>query len=69
VQLLQRFYNFDGEILVDGVPISDYDIHHLRSFFATVNQEPSLFTGTIGDNIKYNHESTEEEVTEAARKA
>lgn len=38
IQLLQRFYDCEGNILVDDVPISEYDIHHLRSYFATVNQ-------------------------------
>lgn len=69
IQLLQKYYSCEGEILVDGVQISDYDIHHLRSYFATVNQEPSLFTGTIGENIKYNTESTEQDIEDAARKS
>jgi len=47
IQLLQRFYDFEGSILLDNVDIKDYDVHYLRSHFAVVNQEPSLFTGTI----------------------
>lgn len=39
VQLLQRYYDFQrGEILIDGINIRDYDLHHLRSYFAVVSQ-------------------------------
>jgi ABC-type bacteriocin/lantibiotic exporter with double-glycine peptidase domain len=39
LQLLQRFYfPTSGEILLDNVPISDYDIHHLRSSLGVVSQ-------------------------------
>lgn len=38
-QLLQRFYDPDeGEILIDGVDIKDYDIHHLRASLGVVSQ-------------------------------
>jgi ATP-binding cassette subfamily B (MDR/TAP) protein 1 len=38
IQLLQRFYDFEGSILVDNIDIKDYDVHFLRSYFAVVNQ-------------------------------
>jgi len=38
IQLLQRFYEFDGTILVDNVNIRDYDVHFLRYHFASVSQ-------------------------------
>jgi ABC-type multidrug transport system fused ATPase/permease subunit len=68
-QLLQRFYDFEGEIYIDGVEIRDYDIHHLRSHFVAVNQEPSLFTGSIASNIRYNLQAEEAELVEAATNA
>ena len=68
IQLLQKFYECDGEILIDGIQIGDYDIHHLRSFFANVNQEPHLFKGTIKYNINYNTECSEQQTVEAAKK-
>lgn len=38
-QLLQRFYDADeGEILIDGIGIKDYDIHHLRASLGVVSQ-------------------------------
>ena len=47
-QLLQRFYDISsGEILIDGVDIKDYDIHHLRANYGMVGQEPVLFNDTI----------------------
>ena len=53
MQLLLRFYDVDsGEILIDGKNIKDYDIHHLRSYFGVVSQEPVIFEGTIEDNIR-----------------
>lgn len=69
MQLLQRFYDCRGEILIDGVDIKDYEIHHLRSHFAIVNQEPSLFTGTLKENIIYNKEASEQELAACTIKA
>ena len=54
LKLLQRFYHYEGKIYLDGVNLEDYDVNHVRSFFAAVNQEPSLFNGTVAENIKYN---------------
>ncbi len=45
--LLQRFYDYEGEITLDGVNILEYDLHQYRNYFAVLNQEPSLFSGTI----------------------
>jgi ATP-binding cassette subfamily B (MDR/TAP) protein 1 len=66
--LLYRFYDVDeGQILIDGVDIKDYDIKHLRSSFGMVSQEPTLFNSTIRYNIKYNQpERTDAEMEEAA---
>ena len=52
MQLLLRFYDVDeGEILIDGKNIKEYDIHHLRKSFGLVSQEPFLFNGTVEENI------------------
>ncbi len=54
-QILLRFYDQDsGEILIDGKPIQDYDLHYLRDCFGVVSQEPVLFNGSFNYNIKYN---------------
>jgi ATP-binding cassette subfamily B (MDR/TAP) protein 1 len=58
LQLLLRFYEFDGEILLDGVNIYNYNLQQYRSYFAMLNQEPSLFEGSIEDNIRYGTQVT-----------
>ena len=51
--LLQRFYDVDqGDILIDGNSIKEYDLNHLRNCYGVVSQEPVLFNGTIEYNIK-----------------
>jgi ABC-type multidrug transport system fused ATPase/permease subunit len=47
LQLLQRFYEYEGDILLDDVNILDYDLKQYRQYFGVVNQEPSLFMGTL----------------------
>lgn len=69
MQLLQRFYDCNGLIIIDGVDIKDYDLHHLRSHFAIVSQEPSLFTGTLRENIRYNIDATTEQLEACTAKA
>lgn len=69
--LLHRFHDpTEGQVLVDGVPLSDWDLDALRRAIATVQQEPVLFSGTIAENIRYGRpDATEAEVIEAAREA
>jgi ATP-binding cassette subfamily B protein len=51
--LIQRFWiPSGGEILIDGLPISEMALSSLRSQIAPVGQEAFLFDGTIWDNIK-----------------
>jgi ATP-binding cassette subfamily B protein len=71
VNLICRFYDVtDGQILIDGVDIRDYDVRWLRRQIGVVLQEPYLFHGTIADNIRYgNPEATDEQVITAARAA
>jgi ABC-type multidrug transport system fused ATPase/permease subunit len=63
--ILQRFYDFEGEITLDGISIRDYDLATYRSYFSVLNQEPSLFTGTIRDNVLFGLNISDEEVEEA----
>ncbi|XP_062225944.1 ABC transporter B family member 15-like [Phragmites australis] len=68
IGLVERFYDVQkGSVLIDGRDIKSYKLAHLRSHVALVNQEPTLFSGTIRDNIMYGDEhATEDEVTNAA---
>jgi ATP-binding cassette, subfamily B, bacterial len=71
VNLICRFYDAtDGQILIDGQDIRDYDVRWLRRQVGIVLQEPYLFHGTITDNIRYgNPEATEKDVIRAAKAA
>lgn len=54
VNLLPRFFApTSGQILVDGVPIHDYEVHDLRSQIAMVSQDVVLFNDTIAANVAY----------------
>lgn len=71
VKLLMRFYDVtEGEILVDGYNIKDFDRGELRKMFGMVLQDTWLFGGTVKENIKYSkEEATDTEVIEAAKAA
>ena len=71
VNLIPRFYDVsDGQVLVDGVDVRDYQLRDLRERIAIVPQKTLLFTGTILENIKWgNNQATEDEVIEAAKVA
>lgn len=52
IALLERFYDpLIGGIYVDGTEISSYNINDYRSHLALVSQEPTLYRGTIRENI------------------
>ncbi|XP_075237871.1 ATP-dependent translocase ABCB1-like [Lycorma delicatula] len=54
VSLLLRFYDPTcGEIVVDGIPLREYNVPWFRNQIGVVSQEPVLFGMTIADNIKY----------------
>jgi len=54
VSLLPRFYDIeDGTILLDDVPIQDYDLLNLRSNISLVTQDVVLFNDTIANNLAY----------------
>eukprot|EP00027_Filamoeba_sp_ATCC50430_P010288 CAMPEP_0168548552 /NCGR_PEP_ID=MMETSP0413-20121227/4624_1 /TAXON_ID=136452 /ORGANISM="Filamoeba nolandi, Strain NC-AS-23-1" /LENGTH=481 /DNA_ID=CAMNT_0008578867 /DNA_START=143 /DNA_END=1584 /DNA_ORIENTATION=- len=70
VALLQRFYDAGaGEVLLDGKDIKTLNVKWLRQQFGYVGQEPVLFSGTIGDNISFGQDVTQEEIENAARAA
>lgn len=71
VKLLMRFYDVvNGEILIDGHNIQDFDRGELRKMFGMVLQDTWLFGGTVKDNIKYGKEdATDDQVIEAAKAA
>jgi ATP-binding cassette subfamily B (MDR/TAP) protein 1 len=52
IALLERFYDpLSGGIYIDGQEISSLNINDYRSFIALVSQEPTLYQGTIRENV------------------
>ncbi|MFD1434359.1 ABC transporter ATP-binding protein [Kroppenstedtia eburnea] len=70
-QLISRFYEAtEGEVLIDGRRVQDFDLRCLRQNIGVVFQESFLFSSTIRDNIAYgNPEVSMDEIREAARRA
>ena len=53
ISLLLRFYDVQkGAVRIDGVDVREMDLIDLRSRFGVVLQDPFLFTGTVGGNIR-----------------
>ena len=71
VQLIPRLYDvLDGEILVDGTNVKDYDLKFLRDNVAMVLQKNVLFSGTIKDNLRWgNALATDEEIKRVCKLA
>jgi len=67
ISLLMRFYDVQkGAVRIDGVDVKDMDLSDLRARFGVVLQDPFLFTGTIGGNIRL---GTERILNEHVQKA
>ncbi|GLU35243.1 lipid A export permease/ATP-binding protein MsbA [Trinickia caryophylli] len=70
VNLLPRFFDpSGGTILVDGVPIDEYDVHALRSQIAMVSQDVVLFNDTMAANVAYGQTPDRDRVQAALRAA
>lgn len=69
INLIARLYDInEGEILIDGVNIKDYNKKELRSFISYVLQDVFIFSDTIKENIRlFNQNITDEEIYEAAQ--
>ncbi|MCU2220675.1 multidrug efflux ABC transporter subunit EfrA [Enterococcus faecalis] len=67
IQLIPRFYDVsEGEILIDGVNVKDYQLSALRNKIGYIPQKALLFTGTIADNLRYGKEDATLEEMERA---
>ena len=71
IQLLERFYDVtEGQILLDGIDIKDYNLFDLRKKIGLVSQEPVLFKRNVYENIRYgNLNATRDEVFNSAKRA
>jgi ABC-type multidrug transport system fused ATPase/permease subunit len=72
ISLIERFYDpVRGEVLLDGHNVKDLNLNWLRSQIGLVGQEPTLFIGTIAENIAYGltEKPSQQEIEEAAKMA
>ena len=71
INLIPRFYDVtDGEILINGVNIKDYDEEYLHNIIGYVPQKAVMFSGTVESNIKYGkskNKVTKEKIDEALK--
>ena len=62
IQLIPRFYDVsEGEVLIDGVNVKDYNLSALREKIGYIPQKALLFTGTIRDNLRFGKSDATEE--------
>jgi ATP-binding cassette subfamily B protein len=67
ISLLMRFYDVQkGAIRIDGIDVKDMDLAGLRRRFGVVLQDPFLFTGTVGGNIRLGSEWIQNDEVEKA---
>lgn len=66
--LIPRFYDvIDGQVLIDGTDVRNYDLEYLRSQIGMVMQQSLLFSATIEENIAYgNPDAGKKQIIEAA---
>ena len=58
----------NGEILIDGTPVTEFNRHQLAKLIGLVPQKPYLFSGTIASNLRFgNDDATDDELWEALR--
>ena len=69
VNLIPRFYDVtEGEVLVNGINVKEYDLETLRNKISMVLQKTELFSGSIEENIKWGKDdATFEEVESVAK--
>ncbi len=71
INLIPRFYDVsDGEVLVDGVNVKDYEQRTLRNKIAYISQKAFMFAGTVRSNVEYGDNGkkiTEEDVERAIK--
>ena len=71
IKLLQRLYDVtEGRILIDGVPLQDWNLESLRSQLGVIEQDTFLFSRSIAENIAFGKPgATRDEIEAAARSA
>ena len=66
----ERFYDpTEGTVCLDGVPVSSHDLAWLRRNIGVVSQDPTMFAGTVAENIAYARPHASRAEVEAAAAA
>ncbi len=67
VSMIPRLYDADeGDVLIDGISVRDYDLYHLREGVGMVLQKNVLFSGTIEDNLRWGDGDADQNTLRAA---
>ncbi len=67
INLIPRFYDVtEGEILIDGINVKDYDLEYLYEKFGFVPQKAVIFAGSVKENIGYGSEKINKNLVEEA---
>jgi len=71
ISLIERFYDpMNGEVLIDGINLKEFNLKWIRQKIGLVSQEPVLFTCSIKKNISYGKDgATDEEIRTAVELA
>lgn len=70
INLIPRFYDVtEGEVLVDGVNVRDYDKNFLTNKIGYVSQKTVMFSGTINSNVSYGDNGKEKGNIDAVKRA
>lgn len=70
VNLIARFYDVsEGEVLIDGVNVKEYDLEYLRNKVSFVTQKNELFSTTIRENIALGNPNAQDSDIQGAAKA
>jgi len=69
ITLIERFYEpHDGDILIDGQHIVDFDVRSMRRLIGYVGRDPSLFRASIRENLRFARPDATDEQMEAVLK-
>ncbi|CAI5437555.1 unnamed protein product [Caenorhabditis angaria] len=70
IALLENFYLPNaGQVLVDGVPLEEYEHHYIHKKIALVGQEPVLFARSVMENVRYGVDVQDTEVIKSCEMA
>jgi ABC-type multidrug transport system fused ATPase/permease subunit len=68
-RMVYRHYDpTDGQVLLDGKDLKDYDLYGFRKFFAIVPQDVEIFNASVGENIAYAKPTASQKEIQAAAK-